>query len=85
MPWYEIRASYPGPEPSPMGLFGGALGRAVGIWADPGRVWARWMADLARSTGVHSGLFVDLGPIFQYSKVLARCCAWGLGVLTRTV
>jgi hypothetical protein len=33
---------------------------------------------------VHRGLFVDLGPIFQYSKVLARCCAWGLGVLTRT-
>ena len=28
--------------------------------------------------------FVDLGPNFQYSKNLARCCAWGLGVLTRT-
>lgn len=28
--------------------------------------------------------FVDLGPIFGYSRGLARCCAWGLGVLTRT-
>ena len=28
--------------------------------------------------------FVDLGLIFQYSRILARCCAWGLSVFTRT-
>jgi hypothetical protein len=36
------------------------------------------------STGPLDPSFVDLAPIFQYSRVLARCCAWGQGVLTRT-
>ena len=31
-----------------------------------------------------AGSFVDLGLIFQYSRILARCCAWGLSVFTRT-
>src|ERR1700677_4774724 len=37
------------------------------------------------STGRAGRSFVDLGLIFEYSGGLARCCAWGLGVLTRTV
>jgi hypothetical protein len=30
--------------------------------------------------GIFTGLFVDSGPRFGYSGVLARCCAWGLCV-----
>jgi hypothetical protein len=29
-------------------------------------------------------LFVDSGAQFRYSEILARCCAWGLCVFTRT-
>ena len=46
--------------------------------------WDETGASFASIHRVHRGLFVDVGAIFQYSKVLARCCAWGLGVLTRT-
>jgi hypothetical protein len=67
------------------GIFGRGPGRGLTVCADPGRVGAKWAGVLARSTGVHRRLFIDLGPVLQYSKVLARCCAWGLGVLTRTV
>jgi len=40
---------------------------------------------LRRSTGLHRPVFVDSRAFFQYSKGLARCCACGLGVLTRIV
>jgi len=39
------------------------------------------LAQLCIQTGP---LFVDSGGSLKYSEDLARCCAWGLCVLTRT-
>jgi len=39
--------------------------------------------NLAETLPAHAD-FVDSGPQFGYSEVLARCCAWGLCVFTLT-
>ena len=46
--------------------------------------WSCFRPVQAAPAGFSTPLFIDSGPQFGYSEDLARCCAWGLCVLTRT-
>ena len=43
------------------------------------------LAPMSAMGGFSTQLFVDSDPQFGYSEDLARCCAWGLCVFTRTI